>query len=133
MKKLFLLLFVLGTGLSMQAQTHDWGSLAQLHKDELYPLAKDVADITDKVMAHGNMISIIKSTGTVSLKLEIDKSVSVDVYTFRLLTSTGKSIKLTDQLTANKVVNKFFDVLRRVKENSQSDQKQEVEDILDSL
>ncbi len=133
MKKLFLLLFVLGAGLSVQAQTHNWAELSKLYDDELYPLAKDVADITDNVIANGNVISIVKSTGTTSLVKELDKSVPIKFYNYKLLTSTGRELKLSDPLMANKVVDKFFDVLRRVKESSKSNDEKAIRDILESL
>lgn len=133
MKKLFLLAFVLCAGLSVQAQTHTWGELSKLHEEELYPLAKDVAEITDKVIAHGNVISIVKSTGTTSLVKELDKSVPITFYNYKLLTSTGRELKLTDPLMANKVVDKFFDVLRRVKENAKANDEEEIRKILDEL
>ncbi len=133
MKKLFLLAFMLCAGLTTQAQTHNWAELSELYDTELYPLAKDVADITDKVIAHGNVISIVKSTGTTSLVKELDKSVPIKFYNYKLLTSTGRELKLTDPLMANKVVDKFFDVLRRVKESSKTDDKKAIESILDSL
>ncbi|WP_108867696.1 hypothetical protein [Aquimarina aquimarini] len=133
MKKLFLLLFMLGAGLSTQAQTQNWEGLHILHKDELYPLAKDISELTDKVIANGNVISIVKDNGTTSLVKELDKSVPIEFYNYKLLTSTGRELKLDDLMMANKVVNKFFDVLRRVKENESADTKQEIEDILNSL
>ncbi|WP_109302225.1 hypothetical protein [Aquimarina sp. AU474] len=133
MKKLFLLAFVLCAGLSVQAQSKSWAELHRLHADELYPLAKDVADITDRVIANGNVISIVKSTGTTSLVKELDKSVPIEYYNYKLLTSTGRELKLTDPLMANKVVDKFFDVLRRVKENAKTNNEAEIRAILDEL
>ncbi|RZS99391.1 hypothetical protein [Aquimarina brevivitae] len=133
MKKLFLLLFVLSAGVSMQAQQNDWTELAKIYDEELYPLAKDVAEITDKVIANKSVISIVKSTGTTSIVKERANDVPVEFYNYKLLTSAGREIKLTDQLMANKVVNKFFEVLRRVKESSKKDNKAEIEAILDSL
>ncbi|WP_438710765.1 hypothetical protein ACSTS3_18930 [Aquimarina muelleri] len=133
MKKLFLLAFVLCAGLTSQAQTHSWQELHELHENELYPLAKDVAEITDKVIANGNVISIVKSTGTTSLVKELDKTVPIKFYNYKLLTSAGRQLALTDPLMANKVIDKFFDVLRRVKESSKSDNKKEIYEILESL
>ena len=133
MKKLFLLLFMLGAGIATQAQTYSWQELHELHENELYPLAKDVAEITDKVIANGNVISIVKSTGTTSLVKELDKTVPIEFYNYKLLTSTGRELKLTDPLMANKVVDKFFDVLRRVKESSKINDEKEIRAILESL
>lgn len=133
MKKLFLLLFVLGAGLTIQAQQHSWADLSKLYDEELYPLAKDVSELTDKVIANGNVISIVKSNGTTSLVKELDKSVPIEFFNYKLLTSTGRELKLSDPLMANKVVNKFFDVLRRVKESSKENNNQEIQNILESL
>ncbi|WP_103069247.1 hypothetical protein [Aquimarina sediminis] len=134
MKKLLLLLFVLGTGIATQAQQKNSKELSDLFSDELYPLAKDVSEFTNnKVIAHGNVISIVKSTGTTSLAKKRIEGISIEAYSLSLLTSKGKEIALTDQLLANKVVNKFFEVLKRVKESAKTDNRAEVEDILNGL
>ncbi|TPN87624.1 hypothetical protein [Aquimarina algicola] len=134
MKKLFLLLFMLGAGLSVQAQQYNSKELSDLFSDELYPLAKDISEYTNKVIAYGNVISIVKKTGTTSLAKKKIEGISVEAHSFSLLTSSGKEINLNnDMLLANKVVNKFFDVLRRVKESMKEDNRKEVEDILNSL
>ncbi len=131
MKKLFLLAFVLCAGVSVQAQK-DWSKLDQIFKDELYPLAKDVSEITNKVTAQGNVISIIKENGTTSLVKEQDKSVPIDYFNYKLLTSTGRQITL-DKMQAHKVVDKFLDVLKRVKEGAKENNDAEVRAILNSL
>lgn len=134
MKKLFLLLFVLGAGLSVNAQQMDSNELSALFQDELYPLAKDIADYTDKVTAHGNVISIVKKTGVTSLAKRKLEGINVDAHRFTLITSKGKEIFLgSDPVLANKVVNKFLDVLRRVKDSMKEDNREEVENILDNL
>ncbi len=134
MKKLFLLVFVLGTAASIQAQQYNSKELSDLFSDELYPLAKDISEYTDKVIAYGNVISIVKKTGTTSLAKKKLEGISVEAYSFSLLTSTGREINLSnDMLLANKVVNKFFDVLRRVKDSMKEDNRMEVENILNSL
>ncbi len=134
MKKLFLLLFVLGAGIATQAQQKNSKELSDLFSDELYPLAKDVSEFTNnKVIAHGNVISIVKDTGTTSLAKKKIEGMSIEAYSLSLLTTSGKEIILSDQLLANKVVNKFFDVLRRVKESSKTDNRLEVENILNAL
>ena len=133
MKKLFLLLFVLGAGVSMNAQQHDWTDLAKIFDEELYPLAKDVMEITDKVVANNNVISIVKSSGTTSLVKERANDVPVEFYNYKLLTSTGRELKMTDKLMANKVINKFFEVLQRVKESAKEDNNADIAKILESL
>ncbi|MBQ4819979.1 hypothetical protein [Aquimarina sp. MMG016] len=134
MKKLFLLLFVLGTGLSVQAQQKNNKELSELFQTELYPLAKDISEYTDKVTAHGNVVSIVKKTGVTSLAKRKVEGINVDAHRFTLITSAGKEISLGgDPLLANKVVNKFLDVLRRVKDNMKEDNREEVENILNSL
>ena len=116
MKKLFLLLFVLGTGLSMQDQQYDSKEHSNHFSDELYPLAKEISEYTDKVIAYGNVVSIVKKTGTTALAKKKLEGISVEAYSFSLITSTGKEISLNnDMLLANKVVNKFFDVLSKRK------------------
>ncbi|PKV48487.1 hypothetical protein ATE84_0486 [Aquimarina sp. MAR_2010_214] len=132
MKKLFLLLFVLGAGLSTQAQENNWQEVHELHRDKLYPLAKDVADMTDMVIANGNIISIVKDNGTTSLVKERAKDMPVEYYNYKLITSNGRSINL-DLMMTNKVVDKFFDVLRRVKDNTKGNDAKEIRAILNSL
>ena len=132
MKKLFLLLFMLGTGLSVQAQQHNWKELDQLHEEELYPLAKHVAGVTDKVVANGNVISIVKDNGTTSFVKERDKNMPIEYYNYKLLTANGRSIPL-DLMMTNKVMNKFFDVLRRVKNNAKENNAEDIRKILNSL
>ncbi len=132
MKKLFLLLFVLGAGLSVQAQV-TWDEMERIFDEELYPLAKDVSEMTDKVIAQGNVVSIVKDTGTTSVQKKKDKSVPVDYYDYFLLTSTGRQIGPLEAMQAHKVVHKFLDVLRRVKENASEDNTKEIESILNSL
>lgn len=132
MKKLFLLLFVLGAGLSVQAQV-TWAEMSKIYDEELYPLAKDVAEMTDKVIANGNVVSIVKDTGTTSIQKKKDNSVPVDYYDYFLLTSAGRKIGPLEAMQAHKVVHKFLDVLKRVKENASQDNTREIEAILNSL
>jgi len=132
MKKLFILLFVLGAGLSTQAQV-TWEEMSRIYDEELYPLAKDVAEMTDKVIANGNVVSIVKDTGTTSIQKKKDNSVPVDYYDYFLLTSAGRKIGPLEAMQAHKVVHKFLDVLKRVKENASKDNTREIENILNSL
>ena len=117
----------------MNAQQHDWTELAKIFDTELYPLAKDVAEITNMVTANNNVISIVKSSGTTSLVKERANDVPVEFYNFKLLTSAGRELNMNDKLMANKVINKFFEVLKRVKESSQENNDEEIRAILDSL
>ncbi len=132
MKKLFLLLFILGAGLSVQAQK-DWSVLAEIFDEELYPLAKDVSEMTSQVIANGNIVSIIKKNGTTSIQKKQDTSVPVKYFDYSLLTSTGRKIPLKDPMQAHKVIHKFLDVLRRVKENSKENNDDEIRKILEGL
>ncbi len=132
MKKLFLLAFVLCAGFSGQAQV-TWQEMSRIYDEELYPLAKDVAEMTDKVIANGNVVSIIKDTGTTSIQKKKDNSVPVDYYDYFLLTSAGRKIGPLEAMQAHKVVHKFLDVLKRVKENASIDNTKEIESILNSL
>lgn len=131
MKKLFLLLFILGASMTSQAQ-YEWSKISAVFDEELYPLAKDVAEITNKVVAHGNVISIIKENGTTSFMKEQDKSVPIDYFNYKLGTATGRVITL-DNMQAHKVMNKFLDVLKRVKESSQANNDAEIRGILEGL
>ncbi len=131
MKKLFLLAFVLCAGLSVQAQ-ENWREQNRIFDEELYPLAKDVSEMTPKVIAHGNVVSIVKDNGTTSLQKKQDKSLPVKYFDYFLLTSTGRQIHL-DKMQAHKVIDKFLNVLKRVKETSKEDNDAEVRAILNSL
>ncbi|WP_378186222.1 hypothetical protein ACE939_14015 [Aquimarina sp. W85] len=130
MKKLFLLVMVLGTALTSQAQ-EDWSVLNSVF-DDVYSLATEVGKETDKVIAHGNVISIVKTTGTTSIQKKKDKSVPVEFYDYFLLTSTGRQISLT-KMDTEKVIEKFQKVLNRVKSSLKEDNSKEVQSILNSL
>lgn len=130
MKKLFLLLFMLGAGLTTQAQ-EDWTVLSSVF-DDVYSLATDVGKETDKVIAHGNVISIVKSTGTTSIQKKRDKSIPVEFYDYTLLTSTGRQITLT-KMDTEKVIEKFQKVLTRIKISLKEDNTREIQSILNSL
>lgn len=130
MKKLFLLVMVLGTSLTIQAQ-EDWSVLNTVF-DDVYSLATEVGKETDKVIAHGNVISIVKTTGTTSIQKKKDKSVPVEFYDYFLLTSTGRQITLT-KMDTEKVIEKFQKVLNRVKASLKEDNSKEVQSILNSL
>ena len=136
MKKLFLLAFVLCAGLSVQAQptdnsSQDWSeSIAQY--TDLYSLATEIGKRTDKVIAHDNVISIVKENGTTSFQRKRDTSVPVEFYDFILLTSTGRKIPLNKGQT-EKVIEKFQVVLRKVKESIDVDNTKAIDDILNTL
>ncbi|WP_062053911.1 hypothetical protein [Aquimarina longa] len=136
MKKLFLLLFVLGAGLTAQAQPsdnsgQDWAeSNAQF--TDLYSLATEISKKTDKVIANGNVISIVKENGTTSFQRKRDTSVPVEFYDFILLTSTGRRIPLNKGQT-EKVIEKFQNVLNKVKESLDKDNTKAIDDILNTL
>lgn len=135
MKKLFLLLFLISIGITANAQRYTDAEINEKFVKELYQLATEVGDMTDQVTANGGVISIHKSNGTVSLARERDKSLPVDIehYKFKLLTSNGKSIALEDDLMLNKVVDKFFNVLSKVKESAKEDNNKQIQSIIDGL
>ncbi len=135
MKKLFLLLFMVGAGFTSQAQAYSDAEINEKFVKDLYQLATEVDGMTDQVTAEGGVISIHKSSGTVSLARVRDESLPVNIehYKFKLLTHNGKSIELKDGLTLNKVVDKFYDVLRRVKESSKEDNKELIMSIIEGL
>lgn len=132
MKKLFLLLFVLGAGLSIQAQ-EDWKD-QQVIFDRVYSLATDLGEQTDKVTAHGNVISIITKKGTVSVQKKLDKSKPKHLshYDYTLLTSVGKKIPL-DKMNSERVIETFQAKLLELKSTLAENQDADVESILGSL
>ncbi len=136
MKKLFLLLFVLGAGLTTQAQNsdnsaQDW-SVSNEDYTDLYAMATEIGKRTDKVIANGNIISIVKDNGTTSFQRKRDKTVAVEFYTFILGTSNGKSIELNKGQT-EKVLEKFKVVLTKVKASLDVDSTKDIDDILNTL
>ncbi|EZH74944.1 hypothetical protein ATO12_09430 [Aquimarina atlantica] len=136
MKKLFLLLFVLGAGLSVQAQNtdnsgQDWAE-SNIQYTELYSLATEIGKRTDKVIANDNVISIVKENGTTSFQRKRDMSVPVEFYDFILLTSTGRRIPLNKGQT-EKVIEKFQNVLTKVKASIDVDNTQAIDAILEGL
>ena len=131
MKKLVLLMFLLGAGSTAQAQI-DWSEMVMRHSD-LYSLATDVGKKTDKVVVSDGVISLIRESGTVSFQKERDKTVPIiEHYKYFLLTSTGRKIPL-DKMNTEKVIEKFQSVLLRVKESLKQDNTKEVESILNTL
>ncbi len=136
MKKLFLLAFVLCAGFSVQAQAtdnsgQDWSeSIAQY--TDIYSLATEIGKRTDKVIANGNVISIVKDNGTTSFQRKRDMSVPVEFYDFILLTSNGRRIPLNKGQT-EKVIEKFQVVLKKVKESLDVDNTKDIDNILNTL
>ncbi len=132
MKKLFLLAFVLCAGLSTQAQ-EDWTKLTEVF-DQVYSLATDLGEQTEKVVAHGNVISIITAKGTVSVQKKLDKSKPKHLqhYEYTLLTSVGKKIPL-DKMNAERVIETFQAKLMELKTSLAENQDADVENILNSL
>ncbi len=130
MKKLFLLLCILGSSLTTQAQ-EDWSELSVMF-DDVYHIATEVSKESDKIKAHGNVISIEKNAGTTSIQKKRDKSVPVEFYDYKLITSTGRQIAL-DKVYTEKLLAKFKSVLLKVKETLKEDNAKEIESILESL
>ncbi len=130
MKKLFLLLCIFASSLTIQAQ-EDWSELSVMY-DEVYHLATEISKESDKVKAHGNVITIVKNAGVTSIQKKRDKSVPVEFYDYKLITSTGRQIPL-DKAFTEKVLSKFKTVLLRVKQTLKEDNSKEIESILESL
>ena len=132
MKKLFLLLFIVGTGLTMQAQ-EDWTKLTEVF-DQVYGLATDLNQQTEKVTAQGSVISIVTGKGTISVERKQDKSKPEDKkhFYYNLLTSNGKLIKL-DKMNAERVIESFQSKLLKLKEELRVNQDADVENILKDL
>ncbi|KZS39805.1 hypothetical protein AWE51_09145 [Aquimarina aggregata] len=136
MKKLFLLLFVLGASVTVQAQAtdnsfQDW-SVSNAEFIELYELATEIGKETDKVVANDNVISIVRNSGTTSFQRALDKSVTVEFYNFYLLTSQGQKINLNKGQT-EKVLGKFDVVLKKVKQSLTADNTKAIDSILEDL
>ncbi|TSE07999.1 hypothetical protein [Aquimarina algiphila] len=136
MKKLFLLVLLLGAGLTTQAQRTDNSGQEWSESNEefttLYSLATEISKKTDRVIANENVISIVKENGTTSFQRKRDKSLPVEFYDFILLTSTGRSIILNKGQTG-KVLDKFKNVLVKVKESLDKDNTKAIDNILEGL
>lgn len=132
MKKLFLLLLMVGTGLTTQAQ-EDWTKLTGIF-DQVYTLATDLNAQTDKVTAQGSVISIATGKGTISVERKIDKTKQAEVkhFYYNLLTSNGKAIRL-DKMNAERVIETFQAKLLKLKEELRVNQDADVEQILGNL
>ncbi|GAA4275278.1 hypothetical protein [Aquimarina mytili] len=132
MKKLFLLLFVLGASVTSQAQ-EDWSKQKEIF-DRVYSLATDLGEQTDKVTAAGNVISIITSKGAVSVQKKLDKSKPkhLNHFEYHLLTTNGKDI-LLDKMNSERVIETFQAKLLELKTTLAENQDADVQNILDSL
>ena len=132
MKKLFLLLFILGASVTSQAQ-EDWRVLTDVF-DKVYTLATDLGEQTEKVTAHGNVISVITGKGTISVQKKLDTSVPkhLNHYQYHLLTTAGKNIKL-DKMNAERVIETFQAKLLKLKTSLAENQDADVEGILKDL
>ncbi|WP_299221500.1 hypothetical protein [uncultured Aquimarina sp.] len=132
MKKLFLLLLMVGAGLTSQAQ-EDWTKMTEIF-DQVYSLATDLNVQTDKVTAQGSVISIVTGKGTVSVERKLDpkKAKELKHYQYNLLTSAGKVVVL-DKMNAERVIETFQSKLLKLKEELRVNQDADVEDILKSL
>lgn len=131
MKKIIVLLAVV-FGMQFVGAQEDYKSLDEMQK-RLYSLASKIAKQTDKVEAHGNVISLVKSSGIVSFKKERDpKYVDIAFYKYTLVASSGREIPLNKELTED-VILKFQNVLKKVEQSLIMDASKDVGDILDSL
>ncbi|KAA1247322.1 hypothetical protein [Aquimarina sp. RZ0] len=135
MKKLFLLLLMVGAGFTTQAQINskdtDWRVLKE-EQEKLYSLATDISEMTDKVVAQDNTISFLLKSGTVSLETKKDNSKAKEAYIYTLLTSQGRAIKL-DKGNASDVIDSFRSKLLILKEQLKANNGKEVDDILKGL
>ncbi|WP_074406905.1 MULTISPECIES: hypothetical protein [Aquimarina] len=132
MKKLFLLAFVLCTGLSLQAQ-EDWKTQKVIF-DKVYSLATDLGEQTNKVTAAGNVISVITGKGTISVQKKLDpsKPKHLNHFEYHLLTTAGKDI-LLDKMNAERVIETFHAKLLKLKTSLAENQDADVENILKDL
>ncbi|SEK87115.1 hypothetical protein SAMN04487910_1349 [Aquimarina amphilecti] len=132
MKKLFLLLLMVGAGSTIQAQ-EDWSRMTEIF-DQVYSLATDLNEQTEKVTAQGSVISIVTGKGTVSVERKLDpkKAKELKHYQYNLLTSAGKVVVL-DKMNAERVIETFQSKLLKLKEELRVNQDADVENILNSL
>jgi len=132
MKKLFLLLLMVGAGFTSQAQ-EDWTKMTEVF-DQVYSLATDLNAQTEKVTAQGSVISIVTGKGTVSVERKLDpkKAKELKHYKYNLLTSAGKVVVL-DKMNAERVIETFQAKLLKLKEELRVNQDADVENILNSL
>lgn len=132
MKKVMLLLLVVGFGLTTQAQ-EDWKKLPEIYKD-IYSIATELNKETDKVTAQSSIISIATSKGMVSLEERKDTSKPAELnhYQYYLLTSEGKEIQL-QKMNAKRVLESFQVKLLQLKDKLRENQDEDVENILNSL
>ncbi|WP_405209155.1 hypothetical protein [Aquimarina sp. LLG6339-5] len=132
MKKLFLLLLMVGAGLTSQAQK-DWSELPDIFK-EVYSIATDLNAQTDNVTAQSSIISIITGKGTISVEQVLDKSKPAELkaYKYNLLTSNGKKIEL-DKMNSKRVLESFQGKLLQLKEELRVNQDADVKNILEGL
>ncbi|GGX07613.1 hypothetical protein GCM10007384_06600 [Aquimarina muelleri] len=123
---------MLGAGLTSQAQ-EDWRVLTTVF-DQVYSLATDLGEQTDKVVAAGNVISVITGKGTISVQKKLDTSKPKDLnhYQYLLLTTAGKSI-LLDKMNAERVIETFQAKLLKLKNSLAENQDADVENILKDL
>lgn len=133
MKKLMLLLVMVGFGLTAQAQADNWVQRAESFT-QLYSLATELNDLTDKVTAQGSVVSIATSKGTVSVEQKVDPSKPKDKkhFLYSLLTSNGKTVPL-DLQNSEKVIESFHLKLLQLKEKLRENHDADVENILNSL
>ncbi len=132
MKKLFLLLLMVGAGLTSQAQ-EDWTKMTEIF-DQVYSLATDLNEQTSKVTAQGSVISIATGKGTISVERKLDpkKAKELKHYRYNLLTSAGKVVAL-DKMNAERVIETFQAKLLKLKEELRVNQDADVEKILGDL
>ncbi|MBW1295859.1 hypothetical protein [Aquimarina litoralis] len=132
MKKLMLLLFLVGAGVTTQAQ-EDWKQLPEIF-ERVYSLATDLNEQTNKVTAQGSVISITTAKGTISVEQKLDpkKAKELKHYQYTLLTSSGKSI-LLDKMNSERVIETFQAKLLKLKEELRVNQDADVEEILGNL
>lgn len=133
MKKLFLLLLLIGAGLTTQAQADNWQQRFESF-EQVYHLATELNKETEKITAQGSVVSVMTGSGTISLERKQDKSKpeNVQAYKYNLLTSSGKQIPLNLE-NSEQVIESFHSKLLKLKEELRVNHDQEVDDILSKL
>ena len=116
----------------MNAQ-YDWKELPSIFS-EVYKLAEELNEKTDKVVANGDIISVTTNNGTISVQQELDKSVKPELkhYQYKLITTNGKNI-LLDKMNSKRVIESFQAKLLTLREQLRVNQDADVESILKDL
>jgi len=142
MKKLMLLLVLLAGTQTIFAQKA-WKEL-KADYNEIYLMAEKIGEQTDKVLAEEtksedeltaleNTIALMKTTGAISFRRELDPDIPVEFYKYTLIKQDGTELPLVEKMLVEKVIEKYKGVMVRIKESLKADRKANAADILKIL